>query len=109
MPFVTVGDGTEIFYKDWGDGQPIVSVGLRLALSALIGLDRAARPPRPTPVVQADSPTSAASSTIPTPPVDAVLAENLSVFGPSSRLSAALSCSAALERGPASVAGAAES
>ena len=24
MPFVTTGDGTEIFYKDWGRGQPIV-------------------------------------------------------------------------------------
>ena len=24
MPFVTTGDGTEIFYKDWGNGQPIV-------------------------------------------------------------------------------------
>ena len=24
MPFVTTGDGTEIFYKDWGSGQPIV-------------------------------------------------------------------------------------
>src|SRR3954452_5649251 len=24
MPFVTTTDGTEIFYKDWGDGQPIM-------------------------------------------------------------------------------------
>jgi len=24
MPFVTTGDGTEIFYKDWGSGQPIM-------------------------------------------------------------------------------------
>ncbi len=24
MPFVTTNDGTEIFYKDWGAGQPIV-------------------------------------------------------------------------------------
>jgi non-heme chloroperoxidase len=24
MPYVTTGDGTEIFYKDWGSGQPIV-------------------------------------------------------------------------------------
>jgi len=24
MPFVTVSDGTQIFYKDWGSGQPIV-------------------------------------------------------------------------------------
>jgi non-heme chloroperoxidase len=24
MPFVTTADGTEIFYKDWGDGQPIM-------------------------------------------------------------------------------------
>ena len=24
MPFVTVADGTEIFYKDWGTGPPVV-------------------------------------------------------------------------------------
>jgi non-heme chloroperoxidase len=24
MPFITTSDGTEIFYKDWGSGQPIV-------------------------------------------------------------------------------------
>jgi len=24
MPYITVSDGTEIFYKDWGTGQPIV-------------------------------------------------------------------------------------
>ncbi len=24
MPYVTTDDGTEIFYKDWGDGQPIM-------------------------------------------------------------------------------------
>ena len=24
MPVITTADGTEIFYKDWGSGQPIV-------------------------------------------------------------------------------------
>ncbi|MET0807733.1 MAG: alpha/beta hydrolase, partial [Pseudoxanthomonas sp.] len=24
MPTITTQDGTELFYKDWGDGQPIV-------------------------------------------------------------------------------------
>ena len=24
MPFITTDDGTEIFYKDWGTGQPLV-------------------------------------------------------------------------------------
>lgn len=24
MPYITAEDGTEIYYKDWGDGQPIV-------------------------------------------------------------------------------------
>ena len=24
MPFVTTRDGTEIFYKDWGSGRPVM-------------------------------------------------------------------------------------
>jgi pimeloyl-ACP methyl ester carboxylesterase len=24
MPFITTPDGAEIFYKDWGQGQPVV-------------------------------------------------------------------------------------
>ena len=24
MPFITTNDGVEIFYKDWGSGQPVV-------------------------------------------------------------------------------------
>ena len=24
MPFVTTGDGAEIFYKDWGSGRPVM-------------------------------------------------------------------------------------
>lgn len=24
MPFITVGDGAQIFYKDWGAGRPVV-------------------------------------------------------------------------------------
>ncbi|SUA46864.1 Non-heme chloroperoxidase [Nocardia africana] len=24
MPFITTSDGVDIFYKDWGSGQPIV-------------------------------------------------------------------------------------
>jgi non-heme chloroperoxidase len=27
MPFLTVADGAEIFYKDWGGGEPVVLVG----------------------------------------------------------------------------------
>ena len=61
MAYLTLRDGTEIYYKDWGTGQPVVfSHGWPLSADALedqmiflaaarLSLHRA-RPPRPWPV-----------------------------------------------------------
>ena len=60
MPTITTNDGTEIYYKDWGTGQPIVfSHGWPLSaddwdtqmLFFLAGLSRhRSRPARPWPL-----------------------------------------------------------
>ena len=43
MPYVATEDGVEIFYKDWGTGQPIVfSHGWPLSATETGGWDRAA-------------------------------------------------------------------